>query len=124
MAILATKADSIDRSALCVCKYPLLIIDNREGEVIYYSMPIAILGREMSVPKMDLVEEIGFDGIKQEYEMVEWQKPHGRLNRYNVHNHIVLAGCPESELACSIKNIFVVYHPIQEWRSWHIQYLE
>lgn len=120
-----------DPSMLCVCKYPILIIDNRQGGVIHYSIPIDILS-EMPIPKMSLVEEIGLDGIKREYERVEWQKPHPSLKRYNVLNreykgyseHIALAGCPEEELSCSMKNTFVIYHPIKEWEDWHVRTLD
>jgi hypothetical protein len=107
--------------AICVCKYPLMITDKRdEYESIYISLPLEILDGEVPIPDMEVVKEKDFDDKMATYMKVEWQESSKGTKRYNVNDHIVLAGCPEDQLSCDIKSIFVVYHPIDEWNEYHM----
>lgn len=101
-----------------------MITDKRFGDSnIYLSLPLEILGgmTEIPVPDMEVVDEIGFDNIKHKYMRVKWQDviPPG-AKRYNVNDHIVIAGCQEDQLSCDSKSIFAVYHPIDEWNENHM----
>lgn len=110
--------------AICVCRYPLIIIDIRDGIKNikeFISIPLEIIdGPFMPVPDMDVVEEKGFDGKIGKYMKVTWNSPLEGAKRYNINDHIVIAGCPEEDLQCDIKSIFVVYHPIDEWNAYHM----
>ncbi len=119
---------------ICTCKFPLLIIDSRDGkgkEIEYLAMPIqTIEGGDMSVPDIEYVETEGFDGITRGYISVTWKKVEKGdiVKKYDVVGHIVTAGCqPEDAskgedgmLVCDEKNIYVVLHPIEEWIDRHI----
>jgi hypothetical protein len=110
--------------SICICRYPIMITDKRFGDSnIYMSMPLEILGgmAELPLPDMEIVDEIGFDNIKHKYMKVKWQDviPSG-AKRYNVNEHIVIAGCQEDQLSCDSKSIFAVSHPIEEWNENHM----
>lgn len=108
--------------AICVCRYPIMIVDNRFGDKkLFLSLPVEILIDEtLSVPDINIVKEKGFDGIKRDYVKVKWKDVESKANRYNVQDHIVIAGCPEDQLTCDVKNIYEVYHPLEEWESDHM----
>lgn len=113
--------------AICVCRYPLVIVDRRDGntkkdEKLFLSLPVEILtDKYIPTPEIDLVKEKGFDGIERDYVKVKWRDIESKIGkRYNVHDHIVVAGCPEDQLTCDEKNIYEVYHPLEEWESIHI----
>ena len=69
---------------------------------------------------MEIVKEIGFDNIQREYMKVKWQDIPKNAKRYNVNEHIVMAGCQEDQLKCDSKSIFAVSHPIEEWNINHM----
>jgi hypothetical protein len=109
--------------AICVCKYPIMLVDKRYGSSdTYISIPLEVTdGVEVPIPDMEVVDEIGFDNIKQKYMKVKWQELIPTwAKRYNVNEHIVIAGCQESELSCGSKSIFAVFHPISEWNEIHM----
>lgn len=116
--------------AICVCEYPKLVIDKRDlVEKLYLAMPTEVLKEEFPVPDLDIVEEEGFDKKKHSYMRVKFREPssspsEGSVNRYNVKDHIVIAGCPEDQLTCDTKNIYIVYHPIDEWSKEHMLELD
>lgn len=107
---------------ICVCKYPLIITDGRDGDKkIFISLPLEILdGVEVPIPDIEIVDEKGFDDKVHKYMKVKWQDVPKSAKRYNVSEHIVLAGCPEDRLSCDTKSIFAVYHPIDEWNAYHM----
>jgi hypothetical protein len=107
--------------SICVCKYPLIVTDNRgEDEKVFISIPLEILGEVVPVPNMEPVDEIGFDNIKRKYMKIEWQDIPKNAKRYNVNEHIVLAGCSEEAITCDSKSIYAVYHPMDEWNKYHM----
>lgn len=108
---------------ICVCKYPLIVTDSRDGEdKVFVSLPLEILdGTEVPIPDIEVVEEKDFNDKMAKYMMVKWQSIVPKnTKRYNVNEHIVLAGCPEDQLSCDTKSIFAVYHPIDEWNAYHM----
>lgn len=117
---------------ICVCKYPLLIIDKRDGqEVEYLAMPIQVIeDGELPVPDIDVQETEGLDGIIRGYVVVTWKDvtPEMHVKKYDVVGHVVTAGCELSEaskgedgqLQCDSKSIYTVAHPIEEWINKHI----
>lgn len=115
--------------AICVCRYPLIVTDKRDGEEHdFISFPLSILdGNEITIPDMEVVKDIeGFDGKKGTYMKVKWQElPEAQIiKKYNVREHIVFAGCPEDQLTCDAKSIYEVYHPIDEWTGYHLLNVE
>ncbi len=120
---------------ICICKYPLMIIDNRDGRAIeYIAMPIEVIkDGDMPVPDIDYEETEGFDGVTRGYIAVKWQKENGNfMKKYDVVGHIVRAGCQLSEtsesedgqLQCTDKSIYTVLHPAEEWVEQHVIELE
>lgn len=114
---------------ICSCQFPLIIVDDRDGkEIEYFAMPIVTIQDEgrgfdnSSLPDMEVVETESLTGIFGQYMKVTWQEPHDGaiLKKYDVHGHIVTAGCPEYALQCDAKNIYEVYHPMEEWIEFHI----
>lgn len=117
---------------ICICKYPLLVIDNRDGKgVEYVAMPIeAIKEGDIPIPDIDYEETEGLDGIVRGYISVTWQKVKDGdiVKKYDVVSHVVTAGCQleeaskgeDGKLVCNDKNIYVVLHPVQEWVEQHI----
>lgn len=107
---------------ICPCKYPTVIFDKRDSEEIKsIAIPFDIMdGYNLPVPDMEVTEETGQDNVKRKYMKVQWIEPHKDVKRYYIAEHIVLAGCPEENLSCDLKNIYVVYHPIDEWNSFHM----
>lgn len=114
---------------ICVCKFPLIIIDNREGKTIeYIAMPTEIVsGGDMPVPTIEFIETEGLDGIKRDYIAVQWQElTHDNVKEYDVAEHVVIAGCDPSsvsivdgELKCESKDIYLVLHPFKDWTTQH-----
>lgn len=113
-------------TSICICKYPLIVIDKRDGyEKIFVSLPIDIFDEieELAIPDMEVVKEKDFDDKMTTYMKVRWREiPKNTKNqkRYNVNDHIVIAGCPEDKLSCDMKSIYEAYHPIDEWNSYHM----
>lgn len=117
---------------ICSCQYPLIIIDERkgaeEGKVIeFLALPIEVIRNEMGGEPFepvidDVFHEIeGSDGIIRQYVKVTWKEPdHDSIKKYDVAGHIIQAGCPESDLQCETKNIYAVWHPLDEWIEYHI----
>lgn len=117
---------------ICICKYPLMITDNREGqEIDYLAMPLEIIdGGEMLVPDIDIEDAEGLDGIFRRYVAVKWKDitPDLHVKKYDVVGHVVFAGCELSEaskegngnLKCDTKSIYKVLHPLEEWAEKHI----
>jgi len=100
-----------------------MITDKRYGgSDTYISIPLEVTnGVEVPVPDMEVVKELGFDGKMATYMRVKWQDDIlSTAKRYNVNDHIVMAGCPEKELSCDTKSIFAVFHPINEWNEYHM----
>lgn len=108
---------------ICVCKYPIMITDKRFGSSdVFLSMPLEVIGDgiEIPIPDMEVVDEVGFDNIKRKYMKVKWQEVPSVAKRYNVNEHIVMAGCQEDQLSCDTKSIFSVSHPLDEWNEIHM----
>lgn len=112
------------KTRICICRYPLIVTDKRlSDDVVHLSMPLEVIQgmSEMPIPDMELVEDVeGFDGKKGTYMKVVWRELSSIAKKYNVNEHIVLAGCPEDQLSCNEKSIFEVYHPIGEWKEYHM----
>lgn len=117
---------------ICVCKYPLMIIDGRDGmNIEYLAMPVEVIkDGDIRVPDIDHEEAKGFDGVTRDYISVKWQeiKDGMVMKKYDVVGHIVYAGCEPSEtskeedgtLVCIDKSIFTVLHPAEEWVEKHV----
>ena len=117
---------------ICVCKYPLMIIDKREAkEIEYLAMPLEIIdGAEMPVPDIEIQDTEGLDGIFRRYVAVKWKDitPDLHVKKYDVVGHVVFAGCELSEtlkeengnLHCDTKSIYKVLHPFDEWKENHV----
>lgn len=117
---------------ICICRYPLMIIDGREGQSIeYLAMPVEVIkDGDIRVPDIDHEEAEGFDGVIRDYISVKWQeiKDDMVMKKYDVVGHIVFAGCEPSEtlkeedgtLVCNDKSIFTVLHPAEEWVEKHV----
>jgi len=117
---------------LCVCRYPLMVIDKRDGQdTEYLAMPLEVIeDGELPVPDIDVQETEGLDGIIRHYVAVTWKEvmPDMHVKKYDVVGHVVTAGCEISEtiqgedgqIQCDSKNIYVVLHPIEEWIEKHI----
>jgi len=122
--------------AICVCRYPIILTDKRDGlENKFICIPVEIVdGDSIPIPQIEFVKEESFsfgeslrkfvkendfDNKKKEWVVVKWNKPSNVTKRYNVADHIVIAGCPEDQLTCNSKSIYEVYHPIDEWYSLH-----
>lgn len=109
-----------------------MVIDGRDGnDVEYLAMPVEVIkDGDIPVPDIDVQETEGLDGITRYYVVVKWQqiKPGMHVKKYDVVGHIVEAGCELSEtekgedghLQCTSKNIYTVYHPIEEWIDKHV----
>jgi hypothetical protein len=120
-------------SDVCICKYPLMITDKREGqEVEYLAMPLEIIeGGIVPVPDIEVQNTEGLDGIKRRYVAIKWKDitPDLHVKKYDViGGHIVFAGCELSEalkedngnLRCDAKSIYKVLHPYEEWIENHV----
>jgi len=99
-----------------------MITDKRDGtDKIFISIPLEILdGVEVPIPDMEVVDEKDFDDKMATYMMIKWQEIPKNAKRYNINDHIVMAGCQEDQLSCDTKSIFIVYHPIDEWNAYHM----
>ncbi len=128
---------------ICVCKYPLIIIDNREGKAVeYIAMPTDVISdTDIPLPFIEPIETEGPDGVVRKYISVRWQeipqdvdnkcdgdKCNGIAKRYDhdIPEHIVIAGCNASEISiidgemkCDIKSIYTVLHTWEDWRDFH-----
>jgi hypothetical protein len=117
---------------ICVCKYPIMVIDKRDGqEIEYLAMPLQVIENgEIPVPDIDVQNAEGLDGIVRDYVVVRWQDvtPNMHAKKYDVVGHVVIAGCELSEaskgedgnLQCDSKSIYTVFHPLEEWKEKHI----
>lgn len=111
---------------ICVCKYPLIILDNRDGNNIeHIAMPTELIDGGY-IPSPTIVP-VTIEGV--DYMAVEWQehKDNDHIKEYEVVGHKVLAGCEPSEIkiangavTCDTKKIYVVLHPKDEWTTKHI----
>ena len=112
-------------AAICSCKFPLIIVDERDGiEIEFFALPIETIkdgfGFGDTLPDMEVVDAESLTGIIGTYMKVVWKEPHSGTKKYDVQGHIVVAGCSEDALECDVKNIYEVYHPIDEWIEYHI----
>jgi hypothetical protein len=117
--------DSREKRHICSCRFPKLIIDKSYGDgdntVIFYGIPIDVMDDVgINLPLMEEVEETSPAGKVGRYMKVTWEEPHVGTKMYEVLEHLVVAGCPEDAEQCDIKSIFVVYHPMKEWKEKHI----
>lgn len=96
----------------CPCDYPVLI--DYKG-IPFIAFPLEEFEQgEINIPDIE-EDESG------KWVIVKWKKNiHGNVKEYDVIGHIVLAGCEENELSCSKKDIYHVYHPIDEWNKEHM----
>lgn len=112
---------------ICSCRFPIILVDKRDGQDIeYISMPLEVLdsGFGDQLPEMEVVKAESLSGTVGQYMKVIWQEPHTKTRKYDVRGHIVVAGCSEDVLTCDAKNIYEVYHPIDEWIKDHTFELE
>lgn len=113
---------------VCPCMYPLVFIDDRDGDNIsYISIPDEVLEEEGGVdyPEFEEVKEEGFDGKMHDYMAVIWKDSKNAITKkYDVNEHIVVAGCDArsdgKKMKCKKKELYMVLHPIDEWISYHI----
>ncbi len=117
---------------ICICKYPLMVIDKRDDEDIeYLAMPLEIIDTGIiPVPDLEIQDAEGLDGIVRRYVAVKWKDitPDLHVKKYDVVGHVVFAGCELSEtlkgengnLKCDTKSIYMVLHPLDEWAEKHI----
>lgn len=133
---------------ICTCLYPLHIVDKRDsidGEepIEYLAIPQEVIdemGDKIKVPKIEMVKEEGFDGIKRDYVKVVWADPSGSgtmTKRYDINDHIMVIGCDspkckigkktrsgrsghKSGCKCEEKEVYTVLHPLEEWHAHHI----
>lgn len=116
---------------VCPCKYPLHIIDKRDNEEIeYLAFPDEVIddmNGKIIVPEFEVIKEEGFDRKIHEYMGVMWKDPTGATTKkYEVNDHIVIAGCDSKlsddgkKLQCKKKELYVVFHPLDEWEDFHI----
>lgn len=116
---------------VCPCKFPLHVIDKRDGdEIEYLAFPdeyIDDMDGVIKVPKFEVVKEEGFDGKIHEYMGVMYKDPlEATTKKYEVNNHIVIAGCDSKvsedgkKLQCKKKELYVVFHPLEEWQENHV----
>lgn len=117
---------------ICICKYPLMVTDKRDGqEIEYLAMPLEIIeGGEIPVPDIEIQHTEGLDGIFRDYVAVKWKDitPDLHVKKYDVVGHVVFAGCGLSEalkgenghIHCDAKSIYMVLHPLEEWAENHI----
>ena len=122
---------------ICICRYPLHIIDKRNGETVeYFAVPnvtIDEMDGELPVPNIEFVKRPDLNkSPAKDYVKVSWVKdskspktkeyeiiPHGGVDS---DSHIVVAGCNNpnsSKCKLSDKTIFAVYHPLREWKKQH-----
>ncbi len=121
--------------AICVCRYPIMLTDKRDGlENEYICIPVeAVEGDNIPTPQIEyikekdldeslrkFIKENDFENSKKEWIVVKWNKPSNAAKKYNVNNHIVIAGCPEDQLTCDSKSIYEVYHSAEDWYSDHM----
>lgn len=109
-----------------------MIIDKRDGqEIEYLAMPLEVIENgEISVPDIAVQRTKGLDGITRDYVSVRWQDilPSMHTKKYDVKGHVVTAGCELSEaikeedgnLQCDSKSIYMVLHPLEEWKEKHV----
>ena len=115
---------------ICTCKYPLMIVDKRDGiDVDYLSIPVEVIegqmGGDMISPNIDVEDRQGLDGVTRTYVKVTWRKlDHDGTKEYDINDHIVVAGCNEKDIACDTKGTYIVFHPMDEWLDHHIIELE
>lgn len=117
---------------ICICRYPLIIIDGRDGKNIeYLAFPTEVIKTtDLNIPEIELISTEGLDGVKRDYVAVMWQQlpDHSNFKKYDVVGHIVTAGCHPSEAAqesdgslyCESKDIYLVLHPADEWILQHV----
>ena len=113
---------------VCVCRYPLVFIDTRNGDSIsYISIPEEVFEDEGGIdnPEFEEIAEEGFDGEMHDYMAVIWKNPEDAITKkYDVNEHIVISGCDAStdgkKMKCKKKELYVVLHQIQEWIDNHI----
>jgi hypothetical protein len=115
--------------SMCSCKYPLVFLDDRDGdEISYVAIPEEIFEELGTIeqPLFEEVKEIGFDGKTHDYMAVVWKDPKdATTKKYDVNDHIVVAGCNsptdnKGKLKCVDKTTYVVLHPIDEWIAHHM----
>lgn len=134
--------------SICICLYPLHIVDNRNSDSIeYLAIPQEVIDemdKKINIPSIDVVKEEGFDGIIHDYVKIVWADSSGAMTkRYDVNNHIMVVGCdsPKCKVSisktkkssssskdkykdkgckCEEKEVYAVLHPLDEWRSHHI----
>jgi len=114
---------------ICPCKYPLVILDTRDGSIVeYIALPTELVkGGDMPVPSIDIVDTEGVDGVKRKYAAVQWQElNHTNVKEYEVSGHTVIVGCESSavsmqdgEMKCDSKSMYIVLHPFDEWVDNH-----
>lgn len=117
-------------SDVCICRYPLLVRDNRGPEPVdFMSVPIGIFtDREFRLPRIERIVLNDTDGNPMNCIAVHWKElDHENISTYDVNNHLVIAGCDPSRmsmkdgmLVCNVKDIYTVFHPEEEWDSYHI----
>lgn len=116
-------------SMVCPCEYPLVFVDDRYSERIeYISIPDEVFDEmgEIRKPEFEVVEEEGFDKNIHKYMAVLWKNPKdATTKKYDINDHIVVAGCDfpmskKGKLRCAEKEIYVVLHPIDEWKEHHM----
>lgn len=112
----------------CPCMYPLMFVDNRYGDKVeYMSIPEDVFDEMgcIRMPELEVIEEEGFDGKLHKYMGVIWKDPKdATTKKYDVNDHIVIAGCDGvvdgKKMSCKKKELYVVLHPIEEWKEHHI----
>lgn len=117
---------------VCICKYPLMVTDKRNGEnVEYLAMPLEIIDSGIiPVPDIEIQNAEGLDGVTRRYVAIKWKDitPDLHIKKYDVVDHVVFAGCElsealkekDGEFRCDAKSIYKVLHPFEEWEKNHL----
>lgn len=115
-------------------------VDIEGQDTQFLAIPFeTVIERGIEIPKWELVDYdipvgIGGDYITKQFAKVTWKDPTDEYTKkYEVKEHIVIAGCKHSEaskifdelegkerLQCTEKEIFSVLHPVDEFLNEHI----
>lgn len=107
----------------CPCQYPLIIttIDEDGDSNEFMAMP-----NDEEYRRPQEIKNTEYKGVK--YVAVKWRNVGTHWKEYEVNDHIVLAGCSNKglkkkhgKMVCDEKEIFVVFHPEQEWVDYHVK---
>ncbi len=106
----------------------ITVTDDDSDKTTYWAMPDdEIDNGEFDIPEIsDITED------EKNYVAVMWKDPKGaKVNRYEVNEHFVYAGCSFGDalkkggkIVCKEKELYIVLHPKLEWENYHLRELK